>query len=306
MGIRIGIGTGLGATLSASDYWRWIEFCEEHGVDSVWHSDQLAGETVEPMTMLSALAARTSRMKFGTNALVVPFRDPVLIAKQFATIEYLGAGRLFPVLGVGAAGDPFLRATGASPKGRGSRANEAIALIRLLLEQDEVSFAGEYYRFEGPGVYPRPGRAIPLWIGGNSKAAIARTASLGDGWLGSFASPAQAGEVRKAIETELIQTGRSIAPDHYGMSLLMRIGDPDDPKVLAARQRLQARLSETARADMSDSFAVGSPDAIAGVLKDYVGHGMSKFVVLPLASDFEDLMDQTARLVREIVPRVED
>jgi len=307
MSIRIGIGTGLGAALSPRDHWRWVDYCEDSGIDSIWHSDQLLGQTMEPMTMLAALATRTSRMKFGTNALVVPFRDPILIAKQFATIEYLGEGRLFPVLGVGAGGDPYWNATGSSPKGRGTQANEAIELIRLLLEHQEVSFAGEHYRYHGPGVHPRPGRTVPLWIGGNSKAAISRTARLGDGWLGSFASPEQAGGVRKAIESALEQEERTIEPDHYGMSLLMRIGDPDDPGVVAAKQRLRTRLSQTARDDnLSDSFAVGSPDAIVAILKRYVAHGMSKFVVLPLANDADDLMEQTQNLVSRILPELED
>lgn len=307
MSIRIGIGTGLGAALSPQDHWRWVDYCEDNGIDSIWHSDQLLGQTMEPMTMLAALAARTRRMKFGTNALVVPFRDPILIAKQFATIEYLGEGRLFPVLGVGAGGDPYWNATGSSPKGRGARANEAIELIRLLLERDEVEFAGAHYRYHGPGVHPRPARPIPLWIGGNSKAAISRTARLGDGWLGSFASPEQAGSVRKAIEAALEQESRMIAPDHYGMSLLMRIGDPGDPGVIAAKQRLQARLSQTARNEnLSDSLAVGSPDEIAALLKRYVTQGMSKFVVLPLANDADDLMEQTQNLVSNILSQLED
>ena len=212
MSIRVGMGTGLGANLSASDYWSWVDFCEEAGVDSIWHSDQLLGANVEPMAMLAALAARTKRMKFGTNALVLPFRDPVVIAKEFATIEWLSEGRLFPVLGVGIGNDPYWQATGTSPKARGKISNEMITLIRALLEQEDVDFSGEHFSYHGPGVHPRPNRNIPLWIGGNSKAAVERTAAMGDGWLGSLVEAEKAGAARRGIEAALTRNRTQYRP----------------------------------------------------------------------------------------------
>jgi len=307
MSIRVGMGTGLGANLSASDYWRWIDFCEEAGVDSIWHSDQLLGANVEPMAMLAALAARTKRMKFGTNALVLPFRDPLVIAKQFATIEWLSEGRLFPVVGVGIGNDPYWQATGTSPKARGSISNEMIVLIRQLLEQEEVDFAGEHFTYRGPGVHPRPNRKIPLWIGGNSKAAVERTATMGDGWLGSLVEAEKAGAARRGIEEALRRTGRNIDSDHYGMSLLLRVGSPNDPGVEATKANLRQRLSPNSDpAQIDDIFAVGTPEDVTAMLRHHVEQGMSKFVVLPLANDIDDLMAQTRLLVEQVLPQVED
>jgi probable F420-dependent oxidoreductase len=307
MSIRIGIGTALSTgSLSPRDYWRWVDYCEESGVDSIWHSDQLLGATLEPMTMLAALAARTRRMRFGTNALVVPFRDPVVVAKEFATIDYLSEGRLFPVLGVGHEIDPYWKATGANLKERGKRANEAIELIRALLGRDEVHFAGAFYRYDGPGVEPRPARPLPLWIGGQSKAAVQRTAAIGDGWLGSFTGPARAGEARRQIEAALAENGRSIDPDHYGLSLPMLIGDPDDPAVAAARERIAARMPENERDALAEAFAVGTVPAVIDLLRRFVAAGMSKFVMIPLIADAEGLMAQTRLLVEEVAPAIED
>jgi probable F420-dependent oxidoreductase len=307
MTIRVGMGNGLGASLSAGDYWRWVDYCEESGVDSIWHSDQLLGANVEPMTMLAALAARTKRMKFGTNALVLPFRDPVVIAKEFATIEWLSAGRLFPVVGVGFGNDSYWAATGTSPKTRGKISNEMITLIRALLDQEEVEFTGEHFTYRGPGVFPRPNRQIPLWIGGNSKAAVERTATMGDGWLGSLVEAEKAGAARRGIEEALKQSGRSIDSDHYGMSLLMRVGAPDDPGVERTKENLRQRLSPTGDpAQIDNIFAVGTPAEITAMLQRHVEQGMSKFVVLPLANDIGDLMAQTNLLVEEVLPQVED
>jgi probable F420-dependent oxidoreductase len=305
MSIRIGIGSGLGKALSPTEYWRWIDTCEDAGIDSVWHSDQLLGSTLEPMVMLAALAGRTQRIKFGTNALVLPFREPLVVAKQLATIDFISNGRLFPVVGVGRASDPYWTATGGQARERGRRSNEAIALIRLLLEKDEVNFAGAHFRYHGPGVEPRPRRPIPLWTGGHSEAAIRRTAALGDGWLGGLLDAGKAAQTKRSIETALALTGRAIEADHYGVTLPFRIGPPDDPAVVAAREQLETRLPETERGELAGAFAAGPPSDVIAILKRHVAAGMSKFVVLPIAHDAHDLLDQTALLARHILPAVE-
>lgn len=306
MSVRVGIGPGLGVPLSVREYWRWVDYCEDARVDSIWHSDQLLGPTMEPVTLLAALAARTSRMRFGTNALVAAFRDPLVLAKQLATLDWLSEGRVFPVFGVGNASDPYWAATGAEPKARGRRADEVIALVRLLLEQESVEFTGAYYRYCGPGVFPRPVRPIPLWIGGQSPAAFRRTAMLGDGWLGGLTGAAAAADARQQIMVALAGTVRTIAPDHYGTSLPLRIGQDGDPAVQSARERLMVRIPEQDRGSLEQSFAIGPPDAIVALLQGYVSSGIHKFVVLPMVRDADDLMAQTELLVRKIIPQIEN
>jgi probable F420-dependent oxidoreductase len=303
--VRIGLGPGLGAGLCASEYWRWIDQCEASGIDSIWHSDQLLGRSLEPVSMLAALAARTARMRFGTSAIVAPFRDPVVLAKQLATIDFLSNGRLLPVLGVGNASDRYWSATGTDAAGRGTRTNEAITLIRLLLEQDSVAFAGSYYRYDGPGLYPRPAKPIPLWIGGNTQAAFRRTARLGDGWLGSMIGPDEAGRARKAIEDEARACGRSIDADHYGMTLMARIGKADDPAVLAARNQHATRMPAEAKTSLTDMLLAGSPAEVIATLRRYVDAGISKFVLMPMANDIAGLMEQTQLLASEVLPAIE-
>ncbi len=305
MTVKLGLGPGLGTSLTADDHWQWIDQCEAGGIDSLWFSDQILGRSLEPVAMLAALAARTRRIRFGTSAIVAAFRDPVLLAKQFAAIGFLGSGRFFPALGVGNASDPFWAATGTSPEARGARSDEAIALLRLLLEQDEVSFSGKFYRYDGPGAHPRPAKPIPLWIGGNTKAAFRRTARLGDGWLGSMVGPDAAGSARKAIEAELAETGRSIEDDHYGITLMLRLGPPDDPVAAKAMARMAARMPEAIRASASDMFVTGTPAQAAASLRRYVDAGISKFVLIPMAENVGELIDQTARLAAEVLPEVE-
>jgi probable F420-dependent oxidoreductase len=283
-----------------------VDYCEEVGIDSIWHSDQLVSQMLEPMAMLAALAGRTRRMRFGTNALILPFREPLVVAKQLATIDFLSGGRVFPVVGVGNAYDPYWAATGADAKERGRRSNEAIALIKALLSEDEVAFAGAHFRYHGPGVGPRPERPIPLWTGGHSAAAVRRTAELGDGWLGGLLDAGKAGETRRRIEAALAETGRTIEPDHYGATLPLRIGRADDPAVVAARERLLRRLPESERGTLDDAFAIGPPETVIALLERHVAAGMSKFVVLPVAGDAADLIAQTELLARHVLPAIED
>ena len=305
MSIRIGIGTGLAPPQPVDAFWRWIDLCERGGIDSVWTSDQMIGPSPEPLAMLSAIAARTERMRLGTNVIVIALRDPVLLAKQIAAIDFVSKGRMLPSFGVGNAVDPIWAATGRDPAARGRQSDEAIALVRMLLEQDEEEFAGEFYTYRGPSMQPRPAGPLPYWIGGDSEAAIKRTARLGDGWIGGLNTPEGAGEIVRRIKAALLETGRGIDPDHYGVSLPLRIGTDDDPAVLAARRRFGARMKPQEAEARLASFAVGSVGHVIGLLRAFIANGIEKFVALPIAEGPADLLAQTRLLIEEVLPAVE-
>src|SRR5882672_6761259 len=96
MGVGIGLGCAEFPFSGAAAYWRWIDMCEAGGVDSIWQTDRIVGPQpfLESMTTMAALAGRTRRMRFGMNVVSLAFRDPVLLAKQCATIDVLSDGRL--------------------------------------------------------------------------------------------------------------------------------------------------------------------------------------------------------------------
>src|SRR5262245_55362987 len=118
MKVRIGIGTAGFAFDRAADFFAFAERCEAAGVDSLWQSDRLVGADpqLEAMAAMASLAGATERIKFGMNAVVVSHRDPLVLAKECATIDFLSGGRLLPVFGVGSERDPAWRATGRDPK----------------------------------------------------------------------------------------------------------------------------------------------------------------------------------------------
>ena len=293
--VRIGVGIATNPFSDPGAFWRWVDLCEESGVDSLWQTDRQVSSQpyLEAMSMMASLAGATSRMRFGMNAVVVSLRDPLLLAKQCATIDYLSGGRLLPVFGVGNETSPEWRATGRSPKGRGKRADEALEIMRRLWVEESVDFEGEYYRYSGASIAPRPvQRPLPLWIGGSSAAAVRRTVRYGTGWLAGIQTPDQVQQVIAAIKTESHLQGRAIANDHYGAGFAFRFGSWQDELVASAARGPLAR----------DYLCVGGASEILGRILDYRRAGVSKFVLIPLARGDADLFDQTRRLIAEVLP----
>jgi alkanesulfonate monooxygenase SsuD/methylene tetrahydromethanopterin reductase-like flavin-dependent oxidoreductase (luciferase family) len=191
---KISIGLGLADNpFSAPDaFWRWVDVCEAAGIDSIWQSDRLIGRQpfLETLTTMAALAGRTRRLKFGMNVLSLAQRDPLLVAKQCATIDYLSNGRLLPAFGIGSDAGPEWAALGIDPKTRGARMDEALEIVSRLWRSDSVDFEGAHFRLKDASIAPRPVNGeIPLWIGGSSKAAVRRTARFGTGWQGGIDTP---------------------------------------------------------------------------------------------------------------------
>ena len=149
------------------------------------------------MTAMAALAGRTRRLKFGMNVVSLALRDPVLVAKQCATIDVLSKGRLLPAFGIGSPRAPEWAALHVDTRTRGRKTDEGLEIVRRLWREDSVDFKGEHYRLSGATISPKPVQAdLPMWIGGGSEAAIRRTARVGTGWQGG-AGDAAGGSARR-------------------------------------------------------------------------------------------------------------
>ncbi len=303
MKVRIGIGISTLPFASGRAFFDWVDLCEGSELDSLWQTDRLVSPQpfLEAVATMATLSGATTRLKFGMNAVVASLRDPLLLAKQCATIDWLSNGRLLPVFGIGSDNAPEFRATGRDPKERGKRADEALELCRRLWSEERVTFHGEYYRYEDASISPRPiQQPLPLWIGGSSPAAIRRTVRLGTGWLAGIQTPAQVKPVVEAIRAHGAETGRPIPADHYGASFVFRLGPGDDEvtsRAFAARARQGG-----ASFDPKAYFAVGEAKDVLDRIAEYRDAGISKFVLIPLAQGDRDLLEQTRRLCAEVLP----
>jgi probable F420-dependent oxidoreductase len=154
---------------------------------------------LEPFVTLGALAAVTERVTLGTEVLVLPQRQPTLVAKQVSTLDTLSGGRMRLGVGVGWQESEY-EALGENFHDRGARMDEAIALLRACWTDAHVNFAGKHYRVTEMAMEPKSPQAgrLPIWVGGASEAALRRVGRLGDGWLASRVADAADG--RRAIE----------------------------------------------------------------------------------------------------------
>jgi probable F420-dependent oxidoreductase len=154
-----------------------------------WDDDTYAmsdprNDFVDPVMGMAWAAAATTRIEVGSNVMVLPQRNPVLLAKELASLDHLSGGRVVLGVGVGWAKEE-MDAIGVDFASRGRRTDEMIAAMRTLWREEAASFSGDGTCFEGAYCFPKPARAegIPILIGGESKAALRRIARHGDGWL---------------------------------------------------------------------------------------------------------------------------
>ena len=261
---------------------------EALGYASLWTNDHVLlptsrlepfGNVLESLTTLSHLAASTSRIRLGTGILVLPQRDPVLVAKQAATISHLSGGRLALAVGVGYIKEEyaFLR---ADFRNRGYLADEYIAAMRELFESETPEFHGPHINYADVLFAPRPSPRIPILVGGDSPAALKRAASLGDGWYGLWRSP---GQVRESI-AQIDAFGR---PPQFEVSVrvLTRVGGqvPDgDP----------------------ETTLQGDADGIRHRIQAYGEAGVDRLVIEPVSRDLDDFLRQLGRFAEDITPYI--
>ena len=274
--MKVRIGIALGAAAGPDGFAAAVDRLEEIGVDSLWLSEMVFGSMVEPLVGMTHALARTARLKVGTGVSVLPGRNPVLVAKQLASLAGLAPRRVLPVFGLQPARKRE-RALFPVPAGRrGAVFDESLELLRLLLCHEKVSFAGEFFVVEDAGVGPLPAEPLDIWLGGSAPGALRRVGRLGDGWLASFVTPEEARAGREAIQAAAAAAGREVDPEHFGISLAVA------PNGLPA-ELISVVLQRRPDADPA-RLAASSWDDARRLVDEYVSAGISKFVIRPAAA----------------------
>lgn len=211
---------------------RIATLAEQLGYDSLWAGEHvvLPSPRVEPSPMdpdepildplvaLAHLAACTERILLGTGIIILPQRNPLVLAKQVASLDVLTGGRLILGLGVGYL-EPELRALDVPLAGRGARAVEYLEAMRSLWQDDAPAYHGRHVEFEGVDAHPRPvQRPLPVVMGGHSAAAHLRAARYADGWYGFMIGLRAMGEQRESLRQAVEQAGRGERPLHVSVS----------------------------------------------------------------------------------------
>lgn len=276
MKVRIGFGLGTHTlTNDGGSFGALVDALEDLRYDSLWLSERLTGDAPDPLTALAFAAGRTRKLKLGTSVLVLPGRNPVVLAKEMATLDRLSDGRFLPAVGLGAHVPAEHRAFGVDRKARASWFDEAIGLLRRLWSEDHVTHDGQHFHLEDVTLRPKPVQdPIELWLGGQSPAELRRTGRLGDGWLPSFCTVDDVAEGWELVTATAAEHGRAIDPEHLGaLVTYSHVGVPD--RVVELLRLRRPGL------DPTEVVPVGL-EALRARLEGFIGVGASKFVVLPL------------------------
>lgn len=286
--------------------------------DSVWVGDSIfAKPRLDALVLLGGLALRTDRVKLGVACMAsTPLRDALLLAYQWASLDFIANGRTIFVACQGAPGagggsfEEEFAAFDIDPGTRMRRMEEAIEILRLTSAEENVTYRGQYNRFTNVTVLPRPAqRPIPIWVTANpdpskpkmAERALRRVAALGDGWMTTRNTPASFADNLAAIHRYAREEGREFAPG-FEACLYYNINVNDDREAAFAESKrfLDAYYGvDYDRAFIQNWVAFGSPQECIAQLQAFVDAGATT-ITLRLAG--YDQEHQFYRVTREVLP----
>ncbi len=274
MKVRIGYGLGTRTNLNDGSFGAVVDELERLDFDSLWLSERISGEAPDPLVAMAYGAGRTTKLKFGMSVMVLPGRNPVVLAKELATLATMSGGRLLPAFGLGAVDPVEQQAFGVERSERAAIFDEMLTVMRLAWTGERFSHDGARFHYDSVRVRPAPKR-MDVWLGGQAPSELRRVGRLADGWLPSFVVPADVASGRQVIEAVAAEHDREIEDDHFGVLIPYTFGDiPDQFRAVFAKRRPDI-------VDVGDLVAT-SWDSLIATIKRFVDVGTSKFVVLPL------------------------
>ncbi len=262
------------------------------GYASIWVTDHILvpkenlnpyGNIFEPVVTVALIAHLAPRAALGFSILVMPIRNPVLMAKQIASIDVATNGRVILGVGVGWNAKEFA-SLGHDFHNRGKRLDEDILLLRTLWSNNQVTFDGKYTRITDGYSSPVPvNKTIPIWVGGNREPSWRRAAKFGDGWQATGPSPAEIAEGARRIR----QFGAS-----RPITLSARLSIDFNPNISPEYTYLGNKRYRL----------TGTPDYIRARLREYADAGV-QHIVLTFPWDNLDVgLSQMERFVRDLMP----
>ena len=243
---------------------------------------------LEPLATMGVLVGATHRVKIGTAVLVMPYRNPVLLARMLVTLDVLSGGRMIVGAGVGWLAEEFAALEARPFAARGRVTDESIEIVKRLCQGGEVTFQGQHYHLDpmvsNPGSVQRP--HPPILIGGTSRAALQRVARVGDGWLSTGLPPKRLRERLRLLHTLCEAHGRSLADLRLCHKLFLNIGE--------ARQGADGRRDA----------GTGAPSEIVEDLRRLVDLGYGSVIVRYRGSDAAEQRQQLRIFISDIMSKV--
>ncbi len=271
---------------------------EAAGYDALWSGDHVMMHSpiVECVTLLSAFAAVTTRVKLGTAVYLLPLRHPTIVAKMFAGLDYLSDGRLIFGVGVGGEIAKEFEASGVAVRERGPRTDEGLEIVRRLWSEKRVTFAGRFHRFTDVTLEPQPVQRPhpPIWIGGRSDGALRRTARFADGWLAYMATPERIREGMARIAEFAGNAGRDASAIEAGLLIFTHVGATREIARKRAVDDLSARYNQPFEKLVDRYCAFGTASDCAERIAAFQDIGVTNVVIKFTCSPDEQIDQQGA------------
>lgn len=281
---------------------RWAQKAEQLDYHSLWVQEQIVGDVpiLEPVNLLSYMAAITQKVKLGTSVMVAPLRNPIQLAKSLSSLDHMSAGRLIVGLGLGGQPDdvaPF----GITPEHRVRRYVEIMDVIKALWSQPEAHYQGHFWQLEGTRMEPKPVQKPypPLWLGARHANALRRAVRHADGWMGAGSSTTESfvegvGQMRMFLE----EAGKD--PSTFTISKRVYVAVDSDEK--RAEGRLREWFGQRYKnAEMASQVSIwGSAAKCADKLGELTEAGAEMLLLNPAF----DHMEQLEALAQDVVPQI--
>lgn len=280
-----------------SDY---VAHVEELGYDSIWLIENISSGSpgLECLTTLGYMAACSTRLKVGTSILLLPLRNPVIVAQAYASLDVLSEGRAILGVGVGDSGSHV--AVGSDKRTRGARCEEHMELIRKLWSEESVTYPGRFTNINGYRQTPRPVQTPhpPIWVGGHSEPALERAARHADGFIPVGATPSQCREMFDNLDRETKKLGRT--PLTRAAHVYLCIDDSQDSAKPIVEGVMAGRYGRAGNMGDPNAHLVGSLDDCRRSLKAFLDVGVTHFILDPFCNQ-DEAIDQVEVCARDII-----
>lgn len=304
------------------DFVRLAQEAERLGYDAVWGNDHVTAAPYvrakwpdppsfyEVLITLATVGACTMRVRLGTAVLVLPLRDPVLVARQVATLDRLTGGRLILGVGIGAYREEFLAHSprrGAAR--RGDLLDESLEALRVLFTEREASYTGRHHAFERIELFPKPlQQPLPIYVGGHNEAAVARAARLGQGWLPGW-RPFDELKTRTALLRRLTaEAGRDPKAVEAAVQLTLMLGrTPEEASARYGKTGMVQHRRSLAHSGRDPALAeannlIGSPSSVLDKLAFLGDAGVDHVCAIQFPHDsVSEMLEQMEWFAREVV-----
>lgn len=281
---------------------RHLRRTEALGFESTWTQDGALGtmQTLDPLTLLAHASGATEKMALGVSVLVLPWRDPVHLAKAVATIDQLSRGRVQLGVGIGGGPDQY-PAFGIEAAGRVTRFEECLGLLKRLWTESEIDFEGRFWQLDGATVEPKPVQKphVPIWFGARVDAALDRAARLGDAWMGAGSSSSASYKKAIARMREFLALHDR---DPSSFRLAKRVYVAVDESKAVAREKLEQWFASYYHAgEMAAKVSIfGTPAEVVDGLGELIDERPDMLMLNPVY----DLMEHAERLAEDVIPSI--